>query len=76
MSTVSQKNRSIERPFCILKAKRKFSFSLCLGFFCLNSRYERIQSTALNEAQGGKAQLCIKKASVIKQRLFDLEIGT
>lgn len=36
-------------------------FLFVYAFVRLNPRYERIQSTALNEAQGKKAQLCIKK---------------
>ncbi len=76
MRNVSQKNRSNERPFFNRYTIKNLVFLFVYDFFCLNPRYERIQSTALNEAQGGKVQLCIKKAPVIKQGLFNLEIRT
>jgi len=62
--------------FVSLKQKENLVFLFVYDFICLNPRYERGQGIALNKVQGGKAQLCIKKASVIKQRLFDLEIRT
>ena len=76
MRNVSQKNRSNERPFFNRYTIKNLVFLFVYDFVCLNPRYERIQSTALNEAQGGKAQLCIKKTPVIKQGLFNLVIRT
>ncbi len=76
MRNVAQKNRSNQGSFFNQYTIKKLSFLFVYAFVCLNPRYERIQSTALNEAQGGKAQLCIKKAPVIKQGLFNLEIRT
>lgn len=66
MSTVSQKNRSIERPFCIVKAKRKLNFLFVYDFICLNPRYERGQGIALNKVQEGKL-LCIKKPLLLNK---------
>lgn len=71
-----KKDRSNERSFFNQYTMKNLVFLFVYDFVCLNPRYERIQSTALNEAQGGKAQLFIKKAPVIKQGLFNLEIRT
>ena len=60
MSTVSQKNRSIERPFCIFETERKLVLFFVYDFVCLNPRYEQIQSAALNEMQGDKTLLVSK----------------
>ena len=76
MRNVAQKNRSNQRSFFNQYTIKNLVFLFIYAFFCLNPKYERIQSTALNEAQGKKAQLCIKKAPVIKQGLFNLEIRT
>ena len=66
---------SYERVFSSNPLIRKIS-SLCINDFnFLNLNYEQIQSTALNEAQGGKITLH-KKAPVIKRELFNLEIRT
>lgn len=71
-----KKDRSNERSFFNQYTMKNLVFLFVYDFICLNPRYERIQSTALNEAQGGKAQLCIKKAPFIKQGLFNVEIRT
>ena len=76
MRNVAQKNRSNEWSFFNQYTIKNLVFLFIYAFVYLSPRYERIQSTALNEAQGGKAQLCIKKAPVIKQGLFNLEIRT
>ena len=57
MPNVAQKNRSNQRSFFNQYTIKKLSFLFVYAYVCLNPRYERIQSTALNEAQGEKAQL-------------------
>ena len=74
MRNVAQKKHPNKWSFFNQYTIKNLVFLFVYDFVCLNPRYERIQSTALNEAQGGKAQLCIKKAPVIKQGLFNLEI--
>jgi len=76
MRNVAQKKHPNQWSFFNQYTIKNLVFLFVYDFVCLNPRYERIQSTALNEAQGGKAQLCIKKAPVIKQGLFNLEIRT
>lgn len=57
MRNVAQKNRSNERSFFNQHTIKNLVFLFIYDFIRLNPRYERIQSTALNEAQGKKAQL-------------------
>jgi hypothetical protein len=57
MRNVAQKNRSNERSFFNQHTIKNLVFLFVYDFICLNPRYERIQSTALNEAQGGKTLL-------------------
>ena len=55
MRNVAQKNRSNERSFFNQHTIKNLVFLFIYAFIRLNPRYERIQSTALNEAQGKKA---------------------
>lgn len=57
MRNVAQKNRPNQRSFFNQYTIKNLVFLFIYDFFCLSPRYERIQSTALNEAQGKKAQL-------------------
>ena len=57
MRNVAQKNRSNQRSFFNQYTIKNLVFLFIYAFVCLSPRYERIQSTALNEAQGEKAQL-------------------
>lgn len=57
MRNVAQKNRSNQRSFFNQYTIKNLVFLFIYAFIRLNPRYERIQSTALNEAQGEKAQL-------------------
>ncbi len=66
---------SYERVFASNPLIRKISSLSINDFNFLNLNYEQIQSTALNEAQGGKITLH-KKAPVSKRELFNLEIRT